>query len=382
MVKKNRQAVFITPHNIYDLYGNGGVKATQRNYELIKRYFGEGNVHLCILGTQKTSVNLENTSVFRQPKSNVEVLLAALFGCKCYFPWQEGKILKTIKMKAPDLIFVDSSLLGRLIRKRFYGKTIVFFHNVEADYSWNKVINEGTWHLPGYWIARMNEKCAVKKADRIICLNRRDADKIEKLYNRNADFYLPITFDDKFDIKRVQCDYKKEIMFFGSLFQPNQLGIEWFMETVMTRLENITLNIVGKGFEKKRKDYEKYKNVRVIGSVEEPDEYYYRHAVVIMPIQYGAGMKVKTAEAMMYGRIILATDEALEGYEVENVEGICRCNMADEYITKINNIFSQQTIPAYQTAVRDCFLEKYDTRRIENKFFKMIDNLLEIGLEK
>lgn len=171
-------------------------------------------------------------------------------------------------------------------------------------------------------------------------------------------------------------------MFFGSLFQPNQLGIEWFMETVMTRLENITLNIVGKGFEKKRKDYEKYKNVRVIGSVEEPDEYYYRHAVVIMPIQYGAGMKVKTAEAMMYGRIILATDEALEGYEVENVEGICRCNMADEYITKINNIFSQQTIPAYQTAVRDCFLEKYDTRRIENKFFKMIDNLLEIGLEK
>lgn len=36
MVKKNRQAVFITPHNIYDLYGNGGVKATQRNYELIK----------------------------------------------------------------------------------------------------------------------------------------------------------------------------------------------------------------------------------------------------------------------------------------------------------------------------------------------------------
>ncbi|MCI8358233.1 MAG: glycosyltransferase family 4 protein [Lachnospiraceae bacterium] len=375
--KVNRRAVFITPHNIFDLYGNGGVKATQRNYELMKRCFGEKNVYVCILGTQKITENLKDVSFFKQPRSNIEVLIAALFGCKCYFPWEERYILKTVQEKSPDIVFFDSSLLGRLIRRKKTYKTVVFFHNVEADYSWNKVKNEGIWHIPGFWISKINEKCAAKKANRIICLNGRDRDKIIKLYNRRADFCLPITFDDRFDIEKVQNHFKKEILFFGSLFQPNQLGVEWFMENVLPKLPDIVLNIVGKGFEKKRNDYKKYKNVQVIGSVDEPDEFYYRHAVVVMPIQYGAGMKVKTAEAMMYGRIVLATDEALEGYEVENVEGIYRCNTADEYVMRIREIFTGEMIPAYQTAVRECFLKKYNTKRVEDKFIRMIENIEE-----
>ncbi len=55
--------------------------------------------------------------------------------------------------------------------------------------------------------------------------------------------------------------------------------------------------------------------------MDKTDVYYYKHAAVILPIKYGAGMKVKTAEAMMYGRTIFASDEALEGYDGKGIEG-------------------------------------------------------------
>ena len=92
-----------------------------------------------------------------------------------------------------------------------------------------------------------------------------------------------------------------------------------------------------------------------------------------MPIFYGSGMKVKTAEAMMYGRIILASDEALEGYDVGNVNGIYRCNKAEEYIDVIEKIFNKQSIVRFQDDVRQCFLEKYET----NKQIKRLKLLIE-----
>ena len=108
--------------------------------------------------------------------------------------------------------------------------------------------------------------------------------------------------------------------------------------------------------------------MNVIGSVDSTDEYYYSHAAVIMPIRYGAGMKVKTAEAMMFGRYIFASDEALEGYEVEGIDGIKRCNTAEEYIKEINYFFNSPLIPKYSTETRQLFLSKYETNSIKEIF--------------
>lgn len=38
---------------------------------------------------------------------------------------------------------------------------------------------------------------------------------------------------------------------------------------------------------------------------------------MVMPIFSGSGMKVKTAEALMYGKFLIGTKEAFEGYEID-----------------------------------------------------------------
>lgn len=352
--------LFLTSNDVGDKYGNGGVQGTRKNFSLIEGIIGEENVILCSIKA-KEHIKYERCDVvIEQPKNNICILFANLCGCKRYFPWQEKYIIKEIEKNKIDILFVDSSILGRIVRRKLSCKTIVFFHNIEAEYAWNKVKNEGIWFIFSFLASKINEKYAIK-ADKIGCLNEGESKKIGKLYGREADFYLPVTFKDRFDLEKVKYAFRKEILFVGSLFGPNEASINWFVENVMSELPEYTLNIVGKGFEANREKYKKYDNIRVIGSVKDIDEYYYKHLVVVMPILFGAGMKVKVAEAMMFGKNILATDEALAGYEVDGVGGIYRCNTSDEYKVSIENIFNVKEYEPYNLEVRNRFLEKYET---------------------
>ena len=121
----------------------------------------------------------------------------------------------------------------------------------------------------------------------------------------------------------------------------------------MPSLSNYRLKIVGKGFEYKKGDLER-DNVEVIGTVDDLDPFYYEDNMMIMPIFYGAGQKVKTAEAMMYGKIILATDEALEGYDTDEVQDVYRCNSKEEFISAIH-IAEREHIYGVSSDVRRYF---------------------------
>lgn len=362
------KVLFIGIQNIFGVINNGGSQCSYRNYDLITSLIGKENVYAAIIWNEKR--NNCQCRYFKRVANNMEAFWASICKCRFYMPEEEKKIVSYIDEIQPDVIFLDTSLLGKILRKTDK-KAIVFFHNIESDYAWNKVKKEGIKYLPVYLATKYNERHAIK-ANKIVCLNNRDSLRMEKLYGRRADFLLPITFKDIFDKSNTVCSYKREILFLGSLFPPNENAIEWFIKEVVPELEGITLNIVGKDFEKRKKEYEQNKNVKVIGTVEDIGEYYYRHAAVVLPIKYGAGMKVKTAEAMMYGRRIFASDEALEGYEAESIRGVSRCNTAQEYINAINTYFSHEVQKPYEKEVRNLFLKSYETEIVKKRFFEMI----------
>lgn len=66
----------------------------------------------------------------------------------------------------------------------------------------------------------------------------------------------------------------------------------------------------------------------------------------------------------MYGKMIFATDEALEGYDINNVEGIYRCNNAGEFIDQLKSTRFKR----FNDTVRSIFKNKYDTAIISKDF--------------
>ena len=140
MIKK--RAMFITPTDMYDLYGNGGVKGSQKNYKLVEEYFGKENTFLCTFPRKTDTIPPKNAITFRRTQTPQGQLISALFGCKVYLPWDEKSLIRFINDKKIDLLFIDCSTLGRLAKVKGDFKKIVFYHNIEGDYAWNKVKNE------------------------------------------------------------------------------------------------------------------------------------------------------------------------------------------------------------------------------------------------
>jgi glycosyltransferase involved in cell wall biosynthesis len=237
----------------------------------------------------------------------------------------------------------------------------VFVHNIEKNYFKNKVKNQSKLFYLPYLKIKGSEKYTFTHSDYIMTLTQRDSKLLQDIYGRKSNIILPMTFYDEFDISRLPdtdtTAQIKELLFIGSMFPPNYMGIKWFVENVMPELEDYNLSIVGKDFELKKDELER-KNVHVIGTVEKLDKYYYTENIMVMPIFYGDGIKIKTAEAMMYGKTIIASDEALEGYEVDKVRGIFRCNTKEEFVDKIKEA-SKLCGNGYNQEVREAYLSGY-----------------------
>ena len=368
------KVLYISTVDVFAKSTDGLMQESKRHREYLTKIYGDENIKDLMICKGKSIGN----KYYFFPILNRA--LNALFSSKgmsfsnpILLPMSLISIRNQIKRIKPDIIFLDGSLLGTVIPRNIPSNVIVFFHNIETEKVKNKIKNKnkGILYFPVYISALLNEKRAIMYANKVICLNNRDAQLLHKLYGKTAELVLPCSFNDRFDKRKLKPEINREILFVGTLFASNEDGIKWFIDNVMSSIKDVTLHVVGRGFEKKRDELSR-DNVIIDGFVEDIDDYYYRIPIVVMPLLYGAGMKLKTAEAMMYGKCIIASDEALQGYDVSGAEHIYRCNTANEFIKAIEKAFSINYGEGYLEDVRKVFLEKYESLRQYERFRKFM----------
>jgi hypothetical protein len=326
----------------------GGDALNRRNLSLIQQIKGE-----------------ENVAVIDLPyvKSGWKKLLRSLcFNLSTFAGKNRRQILQELKGGEYGAVFFATSLYGKAVRavKKKYPevKLIAHYHNIERFLYKGLLMKSKTpvKSLLLFMVAGYNERLTAKYADIHIVLNERDAALFEQQYRKKPDLLLPVSYEDKFDEaagKAVTPD--KNVLFVGSDFLPNVLGIKWFIRQVVPCL-SIPLIIVGKGMEKYGAALAR-ENVTVVGSVDDIAPYYYNATCVVMPIFVGGGMKTKTAEAFMYGKTVLGTKESLEGYALNEKAGK-ECNTAQEFIAAINRMAASDA-PKWNPFARQLYLEKY-----------------------
>lgn len=366
------RVLFISNKDFRYQTDTGGKQCSKRNYDLVSKIFGCENIYLLILTNTNIDAGLkEREKIINVSNRNIVKYKNMFFLRDCYSKKDEIEILKYIKNINPDISFFDGTSFGYIadfLSQKC--KIIAFYHNIEKRYAQSRIFRLNPICVIKFFSFWFNERYITKKADIRICLNERDSRLLFENYHYHSDFYLPITFNDTIkdsDIKNEKID-ENYLLFVGSYFMPNIQGIIWFCKEVMPHV-NKKLVIVGKSMEKLKKKLE-CSNVEVIGTVDDLKNYYMKAAAIVMPILTGDGMKVKTAEAMMYGKMLFATNEALEGYSVENIKGIYRCNSADEFIEAINKEKKYE----FSFEVRELFKKRYSNAAIEKDFIKFVTN--------
>lgn len=345
----------------------GGGKCSQRNFDVLSKLAGKDNVHSYYVHDEY------------KRKTPLDYLRGAFFFLFRYYYGLTPKRVQEIAQLAKDydMVFIDRSLFGviakRLKENGYKGEIVVFFHNVESLYFAAKLPK-----VPGRGIvirtADTNDRYTCRYADKIIVLNKRDAQIIEHRYGRTADIIVPISLADqcKNVVSSTELTRQKPLcLFLGTYFPPNNQGILWFVKHVLPHV-NIQMQVVGKGMAKLKAESPLLKDIEVVSDAPDLHPYLENADIMVLPVFSGSGMKVKTCEALMYGKNIIGTSEAFEGYDVDfNRIGGC-CHSAQDFINCLN-LFINQPRPRLNAYSRQIYLDKYSNETAEKLFRSLFE---------
>lgn len=342
----------------------GGLQCSKRNYESIVALVGTENVVHYIITPYK-DINRFGTKL----KRIYDIFYGSMGGLDKN---KTNEIIDIISSKGITDLFIDSSLLGLLakrIKKKFpHIRVVTFFHNFEKGFV-NDFIRVNRDYFRLYWalLTDRNERAAIRYSDKIISLNKRDANSIRQCYGRKADILIPITLMDLGAENYDGVSTNREALFIGSYFFGNIQGVKWFCSEILPYTD-IHLTIVGASMDKLRDEIAMTDKVSIYSDVPDLAQYYKTADFVVLPILSGSGMKVKTAESLMHGKYIIGTDEAFRGYDI-NTEVGCVCNSAHEFIDAINRL----DIPfKFNESARKLFKEKYSFEASLGKFSEVL----------
>jgi len=149
-----------------------------------------------------------------------------------------------------------------------------------------------------------------------------ETDAIQEVYKPKAKLVtLKATDDAKFVLS---TKFKNDITFIGSNSSPNVDGLAWFINDVLpivfSKNNSATFLIQGNVNRNKKIKEAIAKSsfahrITQQGFVESLSPIYESSKVIICPIRYGTGMKIKVVEGMAYGKAIVGTPIAFEGID-------------------------------------------------------------------
>lgn len=358
----------------------------QAHLKALKDILGEENVFVVDLRLIAPSES-KNYIAYGKYKSRFSLMCRLLQGNSEYLSNNTiKKICRLVSEKRITSVFVEDSIFGNLVKriKKKYPSIIVFsyFHDIAADLylQWKKNRN---------FIGRLDcdlmirqERIQHKYAEVNLVFNQRDNNLYKKFYGKDADYIIPLSWDaPTLSDEYLQSGPHKpkdiiQMLFVGSKYWPNILGIKWFYENVFPDIsERVHLTIVGRGTEILKKDIAE-DNILIIGGVDDLGRYYMEADVVILPLFDGGGMKTKTAEALAFGKTIVGSTEGFEGYwehlseDVKNVHAY-RTNESKQWIEVINTLYNKE-IKKFNKDVYDDFVSHFSYQAMKISFEKMI----------
>jgi polysaccharide biosynthesis protein PslH len=341
---------------------NGGELCTNRNYLSFCRLIGKENVTVINL-MEKLEGGISNS---------ISKRYNYIFGF--YEGLSHSKIKDIIKLsKDHEFVFIDSSIHGtiayHLNKSGYKGKIISFFHNVEYRIKLQKAKIE-PWRLAEIFVTYYSENMACRYSDNLITVNQRDKNELEKVYEPKNVSIIPISLLDRYVEKEKKLtSVPPKILFTGNNWYANIHGLTWFIDNVLDHVE-MSLQITGLNMESV-KDKFNHPKIKFLGFVDDLTSLLNEADYVLLPIFIGSGMKVKTCEALMFGKNIIGTSESFEGYSIVPDEVGALCNTQDEFIEAINRICSVER-DKFNGKSRNYFLQLYSFEATLGRFNEML----------
>lgn len=243
----------------------------------------------------------------------------------------------SIQNNCYDLIFcfrIRSVLVGsQLLNDPLFSiySYIIDFDDIESQlYSRNRFRN---WQNFGIEISlvkmlqarylRMIESSLIRRRVSILICSTRDRDHILRTPQKKALIHVvpnTVFLPSRQTISKINSI--GHILFVGTLsYLPNVDAIIWFVESVMPLIKKRThfiprLTIVGANPPSRVSEFTADPDIVITGRVRDLLPYYRSADIVVAPIRFGSGTRIKILEAMSMSRAVVTTTIGVEGIDV------------------------------------------------------------------
>jgi hypothetical protein len=244
------------------------------------------------------------------------------------------QILSKVKVFKPDLIFLDVIYGGDLairLKQELKIPLVLRSQNVEHTYIADQFKKaKGIKLKVALWMAmqglRKFEYRIFNSADLIADISEVDLLFWQSEGFKNIAWLPPIYVPDQ--LNDITSDVKSyDIVFFGNLNTPNNIdGVIWFLQDILPIIEqslNVDILIMGSNPSKEIVEITNgLKNVELIPNVENPNNYINKAKLLINPVRFGSGVKMKTIELLFSDKPYVTTTEGIKGLPIDKFNEI------------------------------------------------------------
>jgi glycosyltransferase involved in cell wall biosynthesis len=216
---------------------------------------------------------------------------------------------------------------------------------------------------PEWWsISRRDERKALRRADGVIAIQEQEAAYFRRLAGVPVTTVGHITNVHSLAPSTASAP---TLLFVGSSNGVNQEGVKWLLATVwpevLARCPTARLILVGTiGLVLKHLALPP--NVEMIGPVDDVASSYAPAHVVVNPLRFGTGLKIKSVEAMRYGRALVSTSIGAEGLDDAVGRGITIADTAATFADACVTLLTDADRRRSQEHAAIGFLEAWNAR--------------------
>ncbi|ETN95791.1 glycosyltransferase [Zhouia amylolytica] len=176
---------------------------------------------------------------------------------------------------------------------------------------------------------------SLKFFNKVYTLNRKDKKLLEQANIKDTHVLYPKVDDWICKVKRIP--EINTILFLGAMHrEENQDAILWFTKEIFPEIcikyPNTILYVVGGGVPDKIKRLAS-NNIKITGFVENLKPYFEKSGVAVVPLRYGAGIKIKTLETITAKIPTIATTVGAEGIEPNDYLSVA--DSSKDFINKL-----------------------------------------------
>lgn len=287
-----------------------------------------------------------------------------------FTPLVSRHLIKIKEALSPDIVLVEYVFLSKAF-EYFSASTykVLDTHDIFGDR--HKMYSQRGLRYGWFYTSRREEKKALDRADTVIAIQDKEAEYFRALTSREVITVGHIAAAIDTDVNANDAASADRLLFVGSGNNINVQAVGWFLDNVWgilhARFPDLTFDVVGGCAD----HVKTAANVHLIGPVDDLAAFYRRAAVVVNPVQFGTGLKIKSIEALAAGRPLVTTSAGAAGLEKWSNEAYLVADDPAQFVDAVTGLLETAELRNRFSARARTFTEEYN-RDLLTPFLKAI----------